>query len=327
MSFLTDVTSAIGVPAPSDPALVGPNGDGFRFEFPQSTGKGGYDIVPINTNMVLIMGDFVAHETSLDVNPGKNVVKLHFQIQGRSAYDLCGERSFQVSDMTAGLLFHPEGMKKQTHFPEMERQLGVTLCLTLDFIRDMLGESQRCLPELVRSSLYGNVMDYLYLGFPVNHEMALAAQSLLNYRQGSEMRKLKLQAKSYEVLYQFFKRLEDLERSGNGHSRITASDREKAEQAKLYLERNYVEPPTLIEIAHRLGTNEAKLANTFKIEFDCTIFEYLQKVRMENARTLLRQSDISITQIAMDVGYQYPGNFTTAFKRHFGVTPRAFRQT
>ena len=63
----------------------------------------------------------------------------------------------------------------------------------------------------------------------------------------------------------------------------------------------------------------------FKRLYGQTIFDYCQSRRMEHARHLLEHTELSITEISFDVGYEYPSNFTTAFKRHFGVTPKVAR--
>jgi AraC-like DNA-binding protein len=63
----------------------------------------------------------------------------------------------------------------------------------------------------------------------------------------------------------------------------------------------------------------------FKQHLGETIFNYAQRLKMEQAKKLLETTDISVTEIAFDVGYEYSSNFTTAFRRHFGVTPRAAR--
>jgi AraC-like DNA-binding protein len=46
---------------------------------------------------------------------------------------------------------------------------------------------------------------------------------------------------------------------------------------------------------------------------------------MEQAKKLLETTPLSVTQIALEVGYEYASNFTTAFRRHFGITPKSAR--
>jgi AraC-like DNA-binding protein len=43
---------------------------------------------------------------------------------------------------------------------------------------------------------------------------------------------------------------------------------------------------------------------------------------MERAMVMIRSGRLPITQIALEVGYDHPANFSTAFRRHFGVAPR-----
>ena len=64
----------------------------------------------------------------------------------------------------------------------------------------------------------------------------------------------------------------------------------------------------------------------FKQRVGETIFNYTQRLKMEHAKRMLEGTEDSITEIAFDVGYEYSSNFTTAFKRHFGITPKAARQ-
>ena len=69
----------------------------------------------------------------------------------------------------------------------------------------------------------------------------------------------------------------------------------------------------------------AQLMQGFKQLFGQTIFDYSQRLRMEHSKDLLETTDLTITEIAFELGYDYSNNFTTAFKRHFGMTPRAAR--
>ena len=52
-----------------------------------------------------------------------------------------------------------------------------------------------------------------------------------------------------------------------------------------------------------------------------TIFEYIERRRMEAARRMLRTDGLSVTEIALEVGYEYSCNLSVAYKRHFGFSP------
>ena len=55
--------------------------------------------------------------------------------------------------------------------------------------------------------------------------------------------------------------------------------------------------------------------------------EYLTQIRMQRAARLLQQSDRTVEQISMEVGYESPFSFSRSFKKIFGMAPREFRKT
>ena len=59
--------------------------------------------------------------------------------------------------------------------------------------------------------------------------------------------------------------------------------------------------------------------------FGTTVFGYVRQLRMEKARFLLETSDMTVTEIALAVGYTSLGHFAGAFKRSFGLVPREYR--
>ncbi len=64
----------------------------------------------------------------------------------------------------------------------------------------------------------------------------------------------------------------------------------------------------------------------FSRAFGLTPHQYLTRHRLERAAYLLRRSDRSVTEICFEAGFESPGSFSTLFRRHFGRSPREFRQ-
>jgi len=83
-----------------------------------------------------------------------------------------------------------------------------------------------------------------------------------------------------------------------------------------------VNPPSLKELAHMVGTNEFKLKVGFRSIFGTTVYGYLSDYRMEQARKMLIVEKARIKEVAIEVGYSNPSHFITAYKRKFGVTPK-----
>lgn len=85
------------------------------------------------------------------------------------------------------------------------------------------------------------------------------------------------------------------------------------------------QPPSLAEIARRVGTHEKRLTLAFRARLGTTVYGYLREERLRRACTLLRESSISIDNVAALVGFRSACNFSTAFRERIGVTPSEFR--
>ena len=92
-------------------------------------------------------------------------------------------------------------------------------------------------------------------------------------------------------------------------------------QAKEILMAQLENPPSISKLAQEVGLSESTLRRGFRKLFDTTIIGYLTSLRMKQAELLLREKELSITEVANLVGYSQLGHFSTAFKRQFGISP------
>lgn len=92
------------------------------------------------------------------------------------------------------------------------------------------------------------------------------------------------------------------------------------------LHQNLAQPPDLQGLARAVGTNTRRLNEAFRQCVGVTVFDYLREIRMEEARKMLRETNLAIQVVACDLGYDNPANFATAFKERFGLSPRQYRQ-
>lgn len=78
------------------------------------------------------------------------------------------------------------------------------------------------------------------------------------------------------------------------------------------------------ELAQALGISQRQLYRKLKGITGNTVHEFITKVRMNQAEELLRNSDLSISQIAYRVGFSEPSNFSRTFSKHFGCSPSQY---
>ncbi|MBE8127913.1 helix-turn-helix transcriptional regulator [Photobacterium damselae subsp. piscicida] len=109
-----------------------------------------------------------------------------------------------------------------------------------------------------------------------------------------------------------------------GAPRTRFSSCNNLEKAIDILDKEYILPPTITQLAHRIGTNETSLKQWFRKQLNTTVHQYIVQQRMAKAAELLRGSTLSISHIAQEVGYANHGHFAAAFKKEFGCAPSAY---
>lgn len=84
--------------------------------------------------------------------------------------------------------------------------------------------------------------------------------------------------------------------------------------------------PTLRELAEKYEISETAMKKCFKAVYGDSIYAFLKKHRLLSSCALLLESDKSITEVSMDMGYENPSKYIAAFKKQFGITPAKFRK-
>ena len=109
-------------------------------------------------------------------------------------------------------------------------------------------------------------------------------------------------------------------------TRETEQSNRRLLRARDAMDRHYAEPldiPALARIAH---VSEAHFIRTFRATFGETPHRYLQRRRVERAMFLLGQTDRSVTDICLEVGFTSLGTFSRTFREIVGESPSAFRR-
>lgn len=96
---------------------------------------------------------------------------------------------------------------------------------------------------------------------------------------------------------------------------------DKIMKAKNFILENLDKNITIPVIANKIGTNECYLKKGFKEVFQKTIFDFIQENRMLKAKHLLETKNMSITDVAFNVGYSSLSSFSQAYKNYFGISP------
>ncbi len=105
---------------------------------------------------------------------------------------------------------------------------------------------------------------------------------------------------------------------------LTRTER-RLEAVRVYCACNYSRQITLDEISRHVGTNKSAFCTFMRNNTDSSFSEYLNDIRLEKARTMLFNTDHSISGIAVDCGFQNVTYFNRLFKKRFNLTPKEIR--
>ena len=97
-------------------------------------------------------------------------------------------------------------------------------------------------------------------------------------------------------------------------------------QALAYIQQNYPRSFSLVELSETIGVSKSYLSRIFKIDIGISIWDYLNRFRIQKAKELLLLTDESISAIAAQVGYQDISYFSRVFREIVGCSPRSYRQ-
>lgn len=117
--------------------------------------------------------------------------------------------------------------------------------------------------------------------------------------------------------------LNPIHQNGIGYYKhFNKQDHQIAENARAILADEFNNPPSINALSKRVGTNPLKLKQLFHHYYNNTPYGILFEIRMHHAYQLLKTTRCHVNIAADYVGYSHASNFTAAFTRFFGISPK-----
>jgi AraC-like DNA-binding protein len=173
--------------------------------------------------------------------------------------------------------------------------------------------------------VFGNKTIQLLSQRPTSALSKAYAQQLLTCNMSPEMRRMFLQGQALSILSSELNALFD-EESGNP-AKMTPKDKQIAEAARDILLTEFKTPPTVEDLSKRVGTNQCKLKQVFHHFFNNTPYGILMDIRMNHAYQMLKSTRCPVSVAAESVGYNHASNFSAAFAKYFGISPKQISRT
>jgi AraC family transcriptional regulator len=94
-----------------------------------------------------------------------------------------------------------------------------------------------------------------------------------------------------------------------------------------YVESFLEGPISLADLAGIAGVSVSRFAHVFKEDTGCAPHQYILATRVNRAKSLLREPDLTIAEVAQRCGFGDQSHLTNAFRQRVGTSPHAYRRS
>ncbi|WP_324672175.1 AraC family transcriptional regulator [Hymenobacter sp. GOD-10R] len=247
-------------------------------------------------------------------------VAFYYQLQGDMASRRCALRPLHVGVGHQNVMGDEAPVNTYTFRGQQEHFSSFCLHLTPKLFTDMIANNLEWVSMHEKHLGRGEPFVMLPPGTTISPTQRLIIQQIVQCPYTGTLKKAFLEARIMDLF------VEQQAELGRLVPRLNARERDLLFRIRDFLDSNYADPPSLLELARMFGTNDFKLKKGFRQLFGTTVFGYIAEQRLRVAEQLLTLTEQSIQEIAESVGFTNPAHFTTAFRRKFGVTPSQIRR-
>ena len=249
---------------------------------------------------------------------GDDTLKLHFRTAGSADIGLLDHEYVRLLAGHLSIVAQPSGTMKRERVSKYEDGRSLTLTLRRDLAEEIF-KGRADLPPTVERYLNRQLGGIEVTSLPLNGLQSSIIEDVVKPVVSGCMAQFMREARALELLCGTASRIGSVDTA-----HVRQRDRRKAIELREFLEQ-CEETPSLTELARQFAWNETQMLACFKQVTGTSVFKYRQQFLLERALMQLQSTELSVTEIAFDAGYEYPCNFATAFKRAFGFSPSEAR--
>lgn len=297
-----------------------------RLIMEDGAGAGHWDVMRLHDDLLVCAADSYYHDRlDLVVRPPVDLLSMRFIVSGAVQLRAGRNQSVIARQGFASVMRVPSARSHSVSIEQRKRLASLTLHFHADRLPAIMGMEPEELPELLRKFLRPE--DALQYGsMPLLPAMKNAVLDIVDTPFDGILRRRYLEAKAIELFCLFVDAAGRAKGEQQSPAPFTSVDRGRLYQVRDILSSQFLDPPSIGELARTVGINRTKLQRDFKKAFNTTIFDFCHHRRMSLARELLRDPAMSIGEVAAAVRYGHATNFSAAFRRHFKQLPKEIRR-
>jgi AraC-like DNA-binding protein len=258
---------------------------------------------------------------SIEVEHDFSFVKLHIEMEGDNEYcpDNVNERGIYIPKGHYNLFYLPKIKGVLNYKTKRRRTLEITF--TAEYLEQLFYPNLKTTIPLLADAISNKTCFVMWeTSKSISPKLNVLIEDVLQCSYSGTIKKAFLESKVVEILSYLFTIINE-EENTQVNVELSACDYIKILKVENILKTRFKEKHTLASIVAEVGLNNFKIKKYFKLVFQNTVFNYLTNIRMEYAKQLLLEKDMSICNVSEELGYKNPHHFTVAFKKTFGYLP------
>ncbi|AFY34377.1 AraC family transcriptional regulator [Calothrix sp. PCC 7507] len=272
-----------------------------------------------NYETPITWGDEAQHSESFPLT-------LAFIVTGGCREQIYGIKEDNCEKAGENYLFFLPGTREIEVHPTGLLQ-NIRIRVESHLLRTLTTGQENSLPDLLKPFMEADSVPLFHQDIgKMTSAMHLAVRQIMHCPYQGMMRRVYLEAKTLELIALQFSQLVETEQPTRyQYVSLKRDECDRIYQAREILINNLHNPPSLITLAQQVGLNERKLKQGFRHVFGNTVFGYLHDYQMQQAQRLLLEEKMTVAGVAARVGYASPTAFCAAFRRKFGINPKAYQ--
>lgn len=294
----------------------------ITWNYPQALGQGYWREIQLREGLTLAIAQYQLHvPITIQLPEREHPLELSFYLSG-------GFQD-QVQSIGAGqYALYGSGTAPNETFEECatEEILAVNVHIDSELFTAYWNPESATLPATLQTLIQPASQFYDMRCGQITPAMQTALQQILHCPCpfAGVTKRIYLESKVWELVALLLSQPAKQEPDQCSTPELKPDDIERIHQARDILLQHLDSPPSLIELARQVGLNDCTLKRGFRQVFRKTAFGYLHDYRLEQARQLLAARQLNISEIAQTIGFASRSYFAAAFRKKFGVTPRAY---
>ncbi|UZO80872.1 helix-turn-helix transcriptional regulator [Aquimarina sp. ERC-38] len=319
---LSDLAEAFGVPYHE-------NCKQYYLRLPPEVGKGTIKGINFKHGLGILQYDCTFYEDVeiLFVINNIHPLKLLFCMDGEFQHRFENDKAIHVIEtyhnaIVASSKHHGHILKFKKDTYTAINSVEIAREVFISRIECDLGHMDPGLQKLFRDC---KAKEPFYYNGTYSYKMAEILEEMNQFAHEDLLKKIFLQGKSYEILTHQILQYQDDLRSENEKYVLRKSEIKLIEQAAEDIRENIESFQGIESLSATIGLNQKKIQIGFKALFKMTVNTYVQKVRMDMAKKLLLNTDLSISEICYKLGINSVSYLSKLFKEQYNLTPTEFR--